>query len=38
MNQLLTNKKTSDNEIVLELNEVRKSFKIGNNELEIIKG
>jgi len=31
-------KKTSDQETILELNGVYKSFNIGNNELEIIKG
>ncbi|NMA29644.1 MAG: ABC transporter ATP-binding protein [Candidatus Pacebacteria bacterium] len=38
MNQLLNKNKTSNKDAILEIGEIRKSFKIGNNEIEIIKG
>ncbi len=38
MKPLLNNQITSDRDVVLEISEVRKSFTIGNNEIEIIKG
>jgi len=38
MNQLLNHQKNDEQEVILEMSEVRKSFTIGNNEIEIIKG
>jgi len=39
MSQILNNNKTSSNkDVVLEISDVRKSFNIGNSEIEIIKG